>query len=402
MCDLAESHRILCRFHTGIFYRLRHVATLNQLGTIDSNSSRLQDSCKPAVEDEMNRSMLPTALSRIAFSTVVGLALLTTVKVSCASQVQDNQVEATLNAVVGLRALVPETARTAFSLGTERIGSGIVIDDEGLVLTIGYLVMESSDVEVTDSSGDYVPATLVAYDYDSGFGLVRAKGPLGLEGVSLGDSDLLDKGDAALIISHAGPDYLKVVEVVDVREFPGYWEYLLEKAIFTTPPYNGFGGAALINRDGELVGVGSLLVHDAMMGTHPIPGNMFVPINLIKPIFDDLLANGRVSGNSRPWLGVYTAVDRGHLFVTRVAIEGPAEAAGILPNDIIVAVNGNPVSTMASFLRQVWATGSAGVEVSVTIVRDGAVRTVAVQSGDRYDWLQLDAQSRYTAMLQLN
>ncbi len=318
-----------------------------------------------------------------------------------ASQDSDELVEATIKAVIGLRAMVPDTARTANSLGTEREGSGIVIGDDGLVLTIGYLILEASDVQVTDSQGEYVPAEIVAYDYDSGFGLVRATRSLGIKGIPLGDSAFLFPGDTALIISHIGPDYMQVVQVVDVREFSGYWEYLLDQAIFTSPPFGGFGGAALISSNGKLVGVGSLIVNDAktVEGSRPVPGNMFVPINLLKPILDDLLQNGRASGETRPWLGVYTAVDRGHLFVYRVARDSPAEVAGIRPNDIIVAVNGQPVSDMASFFRRVWETGPAGVDVQISVVRGGTVMKITVETGDRYDWLRIDPIPQYSAML---
>lgn len=349
----------------------------------------------------MNRKSSSARIVQFLRNSFTGISLLLLIAPAFASQDSDELVEATLKAVIGLRAIVPDTARTAVSLGTEREGNGIVIDDDGLVLTIGYLILESSDVEVTDSEGDYVPANFVAYDYDTGFGLVRATRPLGIKSIPLGDSSVLSPGDPALIISHIGPDYMQVAQVVDIREFPGYWEYLLDQAIFTSPPFSGFGGAALISSNGELVGVGSLIVNDAAIveGSQPVPGNMFVPINMLKPIFDDLLQNGRASGETRPWLGVYTTLDRGHLFVFRVALDSPAEAAGIKPNDIIVGVNGKPVSGMASFLREVWATGSAGVDVRISIVRGGQVKEITVESGDRYDWLRIDPEPLYSAML---
>ena len=351
----------------------------------------------------MNTKPSATKFIQILQNSLIGVLLLLLITPAYAaqeSQESDELVEATLKAVIGLRSIVPDTARTANSLGTERQGNGIVIGDDGLVLTIGYLIMEASDVQVTDSEGDYVPAEFVAYDYDSGFGLVRATRSLGIKSIPLGDSDVLSPGDAALIISHIGPDYMQVAQVVDVREFPGYWEYLLDEAIFTTPPFSGFGGAALISSNGKLVGVGSLIVHDAVTvgGSRPVPGNMFVPINLLKPIFDDLLQIGRASGKPRPWLGVYTTVDRGHLFVFRVALDSPAESAGIKPNDIIVAVNGNPVSSMTGFLREVWATGTAGVDVNISVVRGGTVKEITVQSGDRYDWLRIYPDTQYSAM----
>jgi len=345
---------------------------------------------------------LSSAFTRFATTLAAGIVVLAASFQACANDDSDARVEAILNAVVGLRAIVPETARTAWSLGTQREGSGIVIDDNGMVLTIGYLILEASDVEVTNAEGDFVAAELVAYDYDSGFGLVRAKRSLGLEGISLGTSSELEPGDAALIVAHIGPDYMRPAQVADIREFPGYWEYLLDHAIFTTPPFQGFGGAALINTDGKLVGVGSLIVNDAFRGVQQRPGNMFVPIDLLKPIMEDLVANGRDTTKKRPWLGVYTAMNRGHLFVSRVAIGGPAETGGIRRNDIIVAVNGSSVSDMADFLRQVWATGPAGSDVEISVLRDGAVKNVVVESADRYDWLNLKPPSQFTAMAQID
>ncbi len=347
----------------------------------------------------MNRLTDSARYLRFARNAIVCLTAFYLTLLTNAPQAANDQVEATLKAVVGLRSMVPDDARTAFSLGTFREGNGIVIDDD-LILTIGYLIMEASDIEVTDSEGQFVPADMVAYDYDSGFGIVRAKQPLGIKSIPLGDSAVLAPGDPTLILSHLGPDFMQVAEVVDVREFPGYWEYLLDEAIFTAPPFNGFGGAALINTQGELVGVGSLMVHDAVIADRPVPGNMFVPIDLLKPIYDDLLEIGRASGKQRPWLGIYTAIDRGHLFVFRVATDGPAEKAGIQPNDIIVAVNGNAVSGMAEFLREVWASGDAGDDIELSVFRQGSLMDVVVKSGDRYDWLKFDPGSQYTAMLQ--
>ena len=315
------------------------------------------------------------------------------------AQESDDLMGDTLRAVVGLRSVVPETARTAGSLGTERRGNGVVIDEDGLVLTIGYLVMEASDVEVTNGDGEYVPAETVAYDFETGFGLVRATQSLGIKALTLGDSSNIQTGDAALVVAQIGPDYLQPAEVVDVREFPGYWEYLLDAAIFTTPPFQGFGGAALIDTDGALVGIGSLILRNAREGEDPAPGNMFVPVNLLKPILDSLIANGRSGRESRPWLGLYTEMDRGHLFVQRVAPGGPADSAEVRPHDIILGVENEDVNGMADFLRKVWATGPAGVPVRISILREGKVLEITVDSADRYDWLKLNPGSRYSTML---
>jgi len=306
--------------------------------------------------------------------------------------------EETVRAVVGLRTEVPDTARTASTLGVRREGSGIVIDESGLVLTIGYLMMEASLVEITNSQGEFVTAEPVAYDYNSGFGLVRATVPLGLAPIALGDSSSVSAGDGALIISYMGPEYMLPAEVVDVREFPGYWEYLLPDAIFTTPPFRGFGGAALIDTEGALVGVGSLIVRDARRGEDSLPGNMFVPVNALKRIIDDLVARGNSAAERRPWLGVYTEMHRGHLFIERVADDSPAQLVLKL-NDIILAVNGAEVADMAGFLKALWASGPPGEEIEITVLRDGTRMDLPIITGDRYEWLRLEPGSGYSAML---
>ena len=292
-------------------------------------------------------------------------------------------------AVVGVEARVPADARTARSLGTERGGNGVVIDAEGLVLTIGYLILEADEVEVV--VGDRrVPATIIAYDYDTGFGLLRAVAPLGVSPIALGDSSAATERTAVLVAGRGGAVAAQRAMVVSRREFAGYWEYLLDDAIFTAPPYPEFGGAALIAADGRLIGIGSLVVNDAIVGDAPLPGNMFVPINLLKPIFADLLSQGRAAGPARPWLGMFTGEFRGHLFVTRVSPGGPAERAGIVAGDIVVSVGGEGVVGMAELFRAVWALGTAGVGVPLTVVQGGAVREFVVHSADRYDYLRLN------------
>ncbi len=233
-----------------------------------------------------------------------------------------------LDAVVGVRAEIPSDARTAGVLGTEREGSGVVIDEDGLVLTIGYLIMESSSAEIILQDERRVPADVVAYDYDSGFGLLRPLSPIGVDPVELGDSGELAEQSAVLVASFEGRGKPTPAFVVSRRDFAGYWEYLLPDAIFTSPPHQSFGGAALLGADGRLLGVGSLFVGDAAGEDTTLPGNMFVPIDALKPIYGDLLKDGRAATPPRPRLGIYAEEHRGRLFVNRVAPEGPAAAAG--------------------------------------------------------------------------
>lgn len=294
-----------------------------------------------------------------------------------------------LDAVVGVRAIIPADARTAPFLGTSREGSGVVIGEDGLVLTIGYLILEAIEAEIMLPGDRAVPADVVAYDYNSGFGLLRAAGRLGVSPIEFGKSGGLQVDDEVLVAGFGGPEPVIGAHVVLRREFAGYWEYLLPDAIFTAPPHLGFGGAALIGRDGRLLGVGSLIVADAAGPDEQVPGNMFVPIDALPPILDDLLASGRSGAPPHPWLGVYSEDVRGRVFVTRVASYGPAAKAGLDANDIIVEVAGQPVTGMADFYRKVWALGPAGVEVPLTVLKPDGVTNITVISADRYNYLKL-------------
>ena len=293
-----------------------------------------------------------------------------------------------LEAVVGVRAEVPPSARTAGTLGTEREGGGVVIGADGLVLTIGYLILEAVQTEVVLQDGRTVPADIVAYDYDTGFGLLRPATDLNVAPIELGDSDALSEQTQVLV---AGPDGPSAAMVVSRREFAGYWEYLLPNAIFTAPPYRAFGGAALIGADGRLLGIGSLVVGDALTEGGQFPGNMFVPISMLRPIMDDLVRQGRAGGPAKPWLGLFTQELRGHVFINRVSPGGPAATAGVAEGDIIVAVGGDPVSNLSEFYRKVWSLGDAGIDVPLTLLKgsDG-LREISVKSGDRYDYLKLN------------
>ncbi len=291
-------------------------------------------------------------------------------------------------ALVHIEAEVPDTARTAGSLGTRRAGSGVVIDGDGLVLTIGYLILEADTVKITTGERR-VAATVVAYDDATGFGLVRAQAPLDIAPLELGSSASLGRRDRVLVASYSGArDAVRAI-VVSRRPFAGSWEYLLERAIFTAPPHREYGGAALIGPDGRLLGIGSLMVGHALEDGPVMPGNMFVPIDLLKPVLADLIADGRAAGPPTPWLGMFTNDQRGHVFVVQVADESPAAKAGIVAGDVVIGVDGRAVTTMRDMFRAIWALGPAGVEVPLAIVHDGEISEVTVHSADRYDYLRL-------------
>ncbi|MDP6559347.1 MAG: S1C family serine protease [Candidatus Binatia bacterium] len=299
-----------------------------------------------------------------------------------------------LNTVVKVRSEVPAKARTARSLGTEREGNGVVIGSNRLILTIGDLVLKANRVEVTGPSGKGLSARFLGYDHNTGFGLIGAEKPLNVEPIKFGNSSEVHERDWVLVVSHGGPDSVQGAFVVSRREFTGYWEYLLENAIFTAPPHAGFGGAALIGSDGRLLGVGSLIVPDAAVAPEPIPGNMFVPINLLKPIFADLIIKGRSSKPPRPWLGIYSQEIEGRILVVRITPGGPGDKAGAKPGDMIVGVGGTEVKGLADFYRKVWSRGKAGVKVPLNMLQGMHVHEFMVRSSDRYKHLKLRPNKR--------
>ena len=302
---------------------------------------------------------------------------------------QSTRIEELVSAVVRIKTHVNPEGRTVEGLGREREGSGILIDNDGLVLTIGYLMVEAYAAEVVDNSGRTVPASVVGYDHETGFGLLRTMEPLKLKPMPLGKSADVKERDPVLVASFGGPDMVAGAYVVAKREFAGNWEYMLDEALFTAPPHPAWSGAALINREGKLVGVGSLIVGDAGGGSDKTPGNMFVPIDRLLPVLGDLISDGRVAGPGRPWLGVNTDELRGRLFVSRVTPGGPAEKAGLKRGDVVVGVNGEPPKNLADFYRKVWAQGAAGTTVAIDVLQDSQVRRVEIKSINRLDHLKL-------------
>jgi S1-C subfamily serine protease len=311
------------------------------------------------------------------------------IALASASVASAQNVEELVSAVVRINTHINPEGRTVQALGHEREGSGILIDSDGLVLTIGYLMVEAYAAEVVANNGRTVPANVVGYDHESGFGLLRAIAPLNLKPMSLGKSAGIKEGDPVLIASFGGRGMVAGAYVVAKREFAGSWEYLLDEALFTAPPHPAWSGAALISREGKLVGVGSLIVGDAGGGSDKAPGNMFVPIDRLSPILGDLIATGRTIGPARPWLGINTDEMRGRLFVSRVTPESPAERAGIKRGDVIVGVKGEQPKNLADFYRKVWAQGSAGDTVALDVLQDSEVRRIEVKSMNRLDHLKL-------------
>lgn len=295
--------------------------------------------------------------------------------------------EPALDAVVMLRSEIPGDAFTASILGTERTGSAVVIRDDGLLLTIGYLITEAESIWLTANDGTVVAGHPLAYDAVTGFGLVQPLGRLRAPVLARGAAASPQVGDKAIVIAYGGRRHALKVEIVAKHEFAGYWEYVLDEALFASPAHPQWGGAALVGANGALLGIGSLLVQEAQAG-EALQANMFVPIDLLAPILDDMLKFAGPARPPRPWLGMYTAEAEQRLVVSGLARGGPAECAGVRLGDVVVEVAGARVVDLADMYRKVWALGPAGVEVLLTVGRDQELAQLRVHSADRSDFLK--------------
>ena len=294
--------------------------------------------------------------------------------------------DAALNSVVSLQSKVPENAYTAHVLGTERAGHGVVIGEKGLILTIGYLVVEAETIWLVDHSGAAVPGHVAGYDHETGFGLVQALGHTSAPAIPLGSAADLFEGDPIVVAGHGGRTGAIAGQVEEKREFAGYWEYLLDEAIFTTPAHPFWGGAALIGPQGTLCGIGSLYVQQNPEGGQTYDGNMIVPIDLLGPIIDDLQRFGRPQRPGRPWIGALTAESDNRIVVVDLWDDGPADQAGLQPGDLIVGIDKHPVSTLPELFRSMWALGESGDSVPLSVLRAGQLTDVIISSGNRADF----------------
>jgi S1-C subfamily serine protease len=305
------------------------------------------------------------------------------------ARAQSTALEELLSGVVRVKTFINPDGRTVQNLGREREGSGIVIDGHGLILTIGYLMVEAHSAEVLTNAGEDMPANVVGYDQQTGFGLLQTVMPLKVHPMAFGKSAEVKERDAVVVAPFGGPENAMPARVVSTREFAANFEYLLDQAIFTAPAHPAFGGAALLDHQGKLIGVGSLRVNDPTGKGVSMPGNLFVPIDLLSPILGELMLNGRTSGPGRPWLGVSSDEMRGHLVVTNVTPEGPADKAGLKRGDTILGVNGEPVAHLADFYRKLYAQGGAGTVIPLDVIKGSEKQRLEIKSINRLDLLRL-------------
>jgi S1-C subfamily serine protease len=300
----------------------------------------------------------------------------------------DYDLDRALGAVVGIRSIVPSDAFSAETLGTERAGNGVLIREGGVVLTIGYLITEAEQIWLTFSDGRVAPGHVLGYDQETGFGLVQALARIDLEPIPIGQSGALQVGERVVVGGAGGRHHSVAARVAARQEFAGYWEYVLDEAIFTAPAHPNWGGTALIGARGELLGVGSLQLQQANEEGPAGHLNMIVPIDLLKPILDDMLRLGRPNHPPRPWLGLYATEVGNRVVIAGLASKGPARRANLQTGDIVLEVGGTEVNSLAGLFRRIWSTGKAGVEVPLTIYRDGKTMAMRVTSGDRNRFLK--------------
>jgi serine protease Do len=287
-------------------------------------------------------------------------------------------------AVVGVQVTAAQGARSAETLGRRREGSGVVIGPDGLILTIGYLMLEADTIQVVTQDERTVPARAVAYDLATGFGLVKPLLPLrGVSPVPLGSHNDVATGQAVIVASGGADADIGTTRVVSKRSFSGYWEYHIDAAIFTSPPFPSHSGAPLFNQRGELIGIGSLFVTDALGEAPRIPGNMFVPVDLLKPILAEMQQTGTSRLSRRPWLGLTSAEQSGRVQVVRVAAGSPAQAGGIAAGDVILAIDGAGVATLEEFYKRLWLHANPDDEVSLTVLQGAQLKTITLRAVDR-------------------
>jgi len=336
-----------------------------------------------------NRLKLPSSLT--VLPTILALFTLCAASLAQAATAPTPSAQDTINAmeranaaVVGITTQVPEDARSAETLGLRRQGSGVVIGADGLVLTIGYLVLEAETINITTQDNKVVPARVVAYDHATGFGLVQPLTPMrSIKPVAIAGAQDVALG-SALMVSTGGEDGdVNMTQLVSKRAFSGTWEYFIDNALFTAPAIANHSGAPLFNQRGELIGIGSLVVANALGDQRRLPGNMFVPTALLTPILAELRQTGSSRSSKRPWIGLTSAEQSGRVQVLQVSKEGPAETAGLQAGDIVLAVDGAKVTSLESFYKKLWDHAEPDAQIQLTVLQGADIKTITLRATDR-------------------
>ncbi len=282
--------------------------------------------------------------------------------------------------VVALRVRNAEKATSSTRLGSRRFGSGVIFDQRGYVVTVSYLLLDAVAIEARGRDGRTVSARVVGLDLDTGLGVVKLEGAGPWPAATLGDSRAVAAGARTGTVGvDEDNDLVQVSGAVHaVRRFSAYWEYMLDRAIIVAPASPQWGGSAVVNERGEVVGIASLRLGE------PPHVNLAVPIEKFVPVKDELIASGRIASRPpRPWLGLYTVAVADGLVVSETSPVGPASRAGFRQGDRILRVNGVAVASQEEFYEQLWSR-RAGDLIELAIERDKQVLIIAVPSVDRH------------------
>ena len=340
------------------------------------------------------RSLLAISITSAACISPIATAASPATSAAAASATNMASVQDTINAlskaqaaVVGVQVIAADGARSAQTLGKARSGSGVVIGADGLIVTIGYLILEADQLQIITADKKTVPARVVAYDLATGFGLIRPVLPLrGISPVALGGTMDIKTGEPLMASTGASSDEdadVNMTQLVSKRAFSGYWEYHIDGALFTSPPVQNHSGAPLFNQKGELIGVGSLFVMDAIGQNVRLPGNMFVPVDLLKPIMNEMLQTGSSALSKRPWLGLTSSEQGGRVQIVRVNADSPAQTAGLQVGDVILAVDDTKVASLETFYKKVWDRAAPDSDIKLTVLQGADLKTITLKAVDR-------------------
>jgi len=319
-------------------------------------------------------------------------------EMSAALPQTDDPVQRIMQSVVTIEATVREGARTESTFGTDRLGTGVVLDTSGLIATAGYIVAEAETVTVTFANGISDKADIVAYDDSIGVGLIRTRNFRSTYALELGDSAELEKDQKMMVLPASGEEAAKAVKIGKIKPFTSGWEFILDNAIHTYPPSTDFSGAALVSEDAKLLGIGALVTIDIDIDPKVrVPGNIFIPIDSLKQVMGELLTAGRSKSSLRPWIGVETKNTKSGIAIGSVYEDGPAAKSGIKAGDRIVAVNQKQVTKLAELYNLIWAEHEPGDQIHLLVLRNSQYANVPVDTVDRYEWLKLqDVNSEET------
>jgi S1-C subfamily serine protease len=285
--------------------------------------------------------------------------------------------------VVNIQTTVARDHRSVPILGTERMGSGVVVDPAGLILTVNYVVMGGQTVQVSFLRGRRVRAEIVAQDFEIGLALLRIKRQ-GLTAATLRVEGELERGEPVVAVASTGAQERRVAGglVTYLGEFEAHWEYLLERGIVSNAANPGFGGGGLFTLTARLAGIVSLNLNEL------IRNSLSIPVEHYREHERELLRYGRVvSRPRRAWLGVFAHVVEEGIVVAAVVPEGPGDRGGLREGDLIVSLNAEKLESRRDLYVSLWRHGP-GEPLTFEVMRDSSLRRVLVTSGDRAEFFR--------------